>query len=110
MVYIHIYGVERDYRLRPIEDLADLVHPMAAVAWDRDQDQLLLDRPLVDNVPMPLRFTTNCRRAQLNFGAMALTKHIGEPSNVVAVWDDVNMRWVSWRDRPISAVTFKNPV
>lgn len=81
------------YRAGDLEELADLVHPMAAVAWDRDMaDVRLLESP-------DLKFALRFRPTEVFAHNETLRRRVwvactGESGHAVARWDRVSARWV----------------
>lgn len=71
------------YRTEPIEYLARLVHPNAAVFWDRDMGEHEL--ALRGTVNQPLRF----QRFDREWAAFS-----GQLGRIVARWNSDEKRWV----------------
>lgn len=86
---IHIPG-DGHYRAAPIEVLAELVHPDAAVFWDRDMGEFLLDERSGYYGNRPLRF----QRMGKTWCALN-----GLPGWIIARWNNEETRWVPDLDR-----------
>jgi len=69
----------------PFEALADVIHPMAAVYWDRDFPSFGVDLE-VSNSGYPLRVVL-----AKNGTAYAFT---GDHVGYIAVWNFVDLRWM----------------
>lgn len=79
------------YQRRPIDDLADILHPMAVVAWDRDMGDVEL-RDGGDVWPA-LRF--------MIFSKTKAWVYTDEPLAVrakIGEWDPIGERWVPTSD------------
>lgn len=75
------------YVERELEYLTEILHPMAAVAWDRDSPEVLQGREL--HGEHPLRFFV------MSNGADVYTGEIGSRGSLVATWNNLDGgRWV----------------
>ena len=79
---------ETSFTIAPIEYLAEVVHPLAAVAWDRDMADAVIPDPISDpgNLLMgcALRFIVLGKGRAIAFGLVGVT---------LAQWDDAAACW-----------------
>lgn len=93
---ISVHGTS--YQSRDIEYLAEVLHPMAAVAWDRDMAaDVVLDTPTPEEWTRSLMPPDDREHAALRFAVYSdgeCNARTGRVDQKVAAWDRVAERWV----------------